>query len=202
MVPQPQRALHSKRAWFPAANNLEVHAQQASRRSAIAGMAFTVWGFTGTVRVGITYVCQLVCRKITHNVVNELVSFRRGLRQSHPAARLQECCRLRGRDRQPQGTRSPRVVHDARDLGRVTLRLRRARRLRRLGRRVARALGIDGTDYATSYTASSFVSYYAQRITSACVLNGARGVFKALGQAKAKFAKSMTAAAAAAHEGA
>ena len=68
--------------------------------------------------------------------------------------------------------------------------------------RVARALGIDGTDYATSYTASSFVSYYAQRITSACVLNGARGVFKALGQAKAKFAKSMTAAAAAAHEGA
>ena len=34
-----------------------------------------------------------------------------------------------------------------------------ARRLRRLGR-VARALGIDGTDYATSYTASSFVSYY------------------------------------------
>ena len=76
-----------------------------------------------------------------------------------------------------------------------------ARRLRRLGR-VARALGIDGTDYATSYTASSFVSYYAQRITSACVLNGARGVFKALGQAKAKFAKSMTAAAAAAHEGA
>jgi len=76
-----------------------------------------------------------------------------------------------------------------------------ARRLRRLGR-AARALGIDGTDYATSYTASSFVSYYAQRITSACVLNGARGVFKALGQAKAKFAKSMTAAAAAAHEGA
>ena len=76
-----------------------------------------------------------------------------------------------------------------------------ARRLRRLGR-VARALGIDGTDYATSYTASSFVSYYAQRITSACVLNGARGVFKALGQAKAKFAKNMTTAAAAAREGA
>ena len=33
-------------------------------------------------------------------------------------------------------------------------------------------------------------------------MNGARGVFKALGQAKAKFAKSMTAAAAAAREGA
>ena len=76
-----------------------------------------------------------------------------------------------------------------------------ARRLRRLGRE-ARALGIDGTDYATSYTASSFVPYYAQRITSACVLNGARGIFKALGQAKAKFAKSMTTAAAAAREGA
>ena len=58
-----------------------------------------------------------------------------------------------------------------------------ARRLRRLGR-VARALGIDGTDYAASYTAASFVSYYAQRITSACVLNGrsARRLPKALNQ--------------------
>ena len=70
-----------------------------------------------------------------------------------------------------------------------------ARRLRRLGR-VARALGIDGTDYAASYTAASFVSYYAQRITSACVLNGARGVFKALNKARAKFAKATAAAAA------
>ena len=35
----------------------------------------------------------------------------------------------------------------------------------------------------------SFVSYYAQRITSACVLNGARGIFKALGQAKAALAR-------------
>ena len=70
-----------------------------------------------------------------------------------------------------------------------------ARRLRRLGR-AARALGTDTTDYAASYTASSFVPYYAQRITSACVLNGARGVFKALNKERAKFAKTIAAQAA------
>ena len=73
-----------------------------------------------------------------------------------------------------------------------------ARRLRRLGR-VARALGIDGTDYAASYTAASFVSYYAQRITVGVrpqSINGARGVFKALNKARAKFAKATAAAAA------
>ena len=44
----------------------------------------------------------------------------------------------------------------------------------------------DGTDYSALYTASTFVAYYAQRITSACVLNGARarGVFKVLGKAR------------------
>ena len=79
-----------------------------------------------------------------------------------------------------------------------------ARRLRRLGR-VARALGIDGTDYAASYTAASFVSYYAQRITSACVLNGARGVFKALNKEQTRRGPSLPSkatAAAAACEGA
>ena len=70
-----------------------------------------------------------------------------------------------------------------------------ARRLRRLGR-AARTLGIDTTDYAASYTAASFVPYFAQRITSACVLNGARGVFKALNKERAKFAKATAAQAA------
>ena len=38
--------------------------------------------------------------------------------------------------------------------------------------------GNDPTDYPVSYTASDYVSYYAQRLCSACVLNGARGVLK------------------------
>ena len=44
-----------------------------------------------------------------------------------------------------------------------------------------RLLGLDAL-----YTASTFVAYYAQRIMSACVLNGARarGVFKVLGKAR------------------
>ena len=52
-----------------------------------------------------------------------------------------------------------------------------ARRLRRRRPRRAGSRHPDGTDYATSYTAASFVTYYGQRITSACVLSGARGVF-------------------------
>ena len=49
-----------------------------------------------------------------------------------------------------------------------------ARTLRRLGRN-ATANGCDATDYNRSSTANSFVPYYSQRISSACVMNGAAG---------------------------
>ena len=54
-----------------------------------------------------------------------------------------------------------------------------AARLRRLGR-AAGELGNDPTDYSISYTANNFVSYYAQRISSACVMNVARGMHKSI----------------------
>ena len=47
-----------------------------------------------------------------------------------------------------------------------------ARRLRRLARD-ASDNGTDGTDYTRSYTARSFVPYFAQRISTACVMEGA-----------------------------
>ena len=50
-----------------------------------------------------------------------------------------------------------------------------ARRLRRLAR-ASVELGADRTDYRRSYTASSFVPFYAQRLSSASVLEGAAGV--------------------------
>ena len=50
-----------------------------------------------------------------------------------------------------------------------------ARTLRRLGRN-ATANGCDATDYNRSSTANSFVPYYSQRISSACVMNGAAGI--------------------------
>ena len=50
-----------------------------------------------------------------------------------------------------------------------------ARRLRFKGRE-AKAGGADATDYSTSPTARSFVPFYAQRLSAACVLNGARSI--------------------------
>ena len=50
-----------------------------------------------------------------------------------------------------------------------------ARHLRHLGRAAA-AGGVDGTDYTRSYTARSFVPYYAQLISTACVMQGAEGI--------------------------
>ena len=49
-----------------------------------------------------------------------------------------------------------------------------ARRLRRLARD-ASDNGTDGTDYTRSYTARSFVPHFAQRISTACVMEGAKG---------------------------
>ena len=54
-----------------------------------------------------------------------------------------------------------------------------ASRLRRLARAAA-ALKIDATDYSRSYTARDYVSYYTQRISSAGVYNGARGILKSI----------------------
>lgn len=52
-------------------------------------------------------------------------------------------------------------------------------RLRRKGRE-AKESGADPTDYTTSPTARSFVPFYAQRLSTACVLNGARSIQKSL----------------------
>ena len=54
-----------------------------------------------------------------------------------------------------------------------------ARRLRRKGREAAES-GADPTDYTTSPTARSFVPYYAQRLSAACVVHGAAGILGAL----------------------
>jgi hypothetical protein len=54
-----------------------------------------------------------------------------------------------------------------------------ARRLRRLGREAA-ALGHNATDYNRSYTARSFVPYYAQRMSNAIVINGAQGILNGI----------------------
>ena len=53
------------------------------------------------------------------------------------------------------------------------------RRLRFKGRE-AKASGADATDYSTSPTARSFVPFYAQRLSAACVLNGARNIQKSI----------------------
>ena len=50
-----------------------------------------------------------------------------------------------------------------------------ARRLRRNGR-LAKESGNDPTDYTASAKARSFVPFYAQRLSSDCVLHGARGI--------------------------
>ena len=43
--------------------------------------------------------------------------------------------------------------------------------------------GTDRTDYTRSYTARSFVPYYAQRISYSIVTNGARGILQGLARA-------------------
>ena len=60
-----------------------------------------------------------------------------------------------------------------------------ARRLRSRGR-AAKESGCDPTDYTTSPTARSFVPFYAQRLSTACVLNGARAIQKSLKRAAAR----------------
>ena len=67
-----------------------------------------------------------------------------------------------------------------------------ASRLRRKGRE-AKASGVDPTDYTTSPTARSFVPFYAQRLSAACVLNGARAIQETL-KRKAARRRSATAA--------
>ena len=54
-----------------------------------------------------------------------------------------------------------------------------ARRLRRLGRDAFES-GQDATDYNLSYTARSFVPYYAQRMSNAIVINGAQGILNGI----------------------
>ena len=58
-----------------------------------------------------------------------------------------------------------------------------ARRLRRLARDAATS-GCDATDYTLSSTACSFVPYYAQRISSAIVMNGAQGMLDSVSRAR------------------
>ena len=64
-----------------------------------------------------------------------------------------------------------------------------AARLRTLGRAAA-ANGCDATDYTCSHTANSFVPYYAQRISSACVMHGAAGILIQLSNAAGKLLKA------------
>ena len=58
-----------------------------------------------------------------------------------------------------------------------------SRHLRRLSRRAAEE-GTDSTDYSQSYTAASFVSYYAQRISNNIVMYGADGPYVKVQQAR------------------
>ena len=64
-----------------------------------------------------------------------------------------------------------------------------ARRLRRLARDAA-TNGYDATDYTLSSTARSFVSFYAQRISSAIVMNGARGILDGISRARGDLRRS------------
>ena len=54
-----------------------------------------------------------------------------------------------------------------------------AKHLRRLARE-ANANGTDRTDYTRSYTARAFVPFYAQRMSFAILMNGAKGILKGL----------------------
>ena len=51
--------------------------------------------------------------------------------------------------------------------------------MRRLGRDAFES-GQDATDYNLSYTARSFVPYYAQRMSNAIVINGAQGILNGI----------------------
>ena len=55
-------------------------------------------------------------------------------------------------------------------------------------------LGIDATDYGRSYTARSFVPYYAQRLSSACVLSGAGAIQKSMKRMADRRSSATTAA--------
>ena len=69
-----------------------------------------------------------------------------------------------------------------------------ARRLRRLAR-MAEESGADPTDYTISATARSFVPFHAQRLSTACVMNGARAIQKSTKKLMADRLRSTTAAA-------
>ena len=69
-----------------------------------------------------------------------------------------------------------------------------ARRLQRLAR-LAKENGDDTTDYTTSPTARSIVPYYAQRLSTTCVMSGARAIQKSLVKRVAAHRRSATAAA-------
>jgi len=58
-----------------------------------------------------------------------------------------------------------------------------ARRLRRLARDAV-VSGCDATDYRASAAARSFVPFYAQRISSAIVMNGMQGILDQLARAR------------------
>jgi len=59
-----------------------------------------------------------------------------------------------------------------------------AKQLQRLGRD-AKEHGHDSTNYRASHTARSFVPYYAQRMCTAIVMHGAKGILKGLKKARA-----------------
>ena len=68
-----------------------------------------------------------------------------------------------------------------------------ARRLRRNGR-LAKESGNDPTDYTASAKARSFVPFYAQRLSSACVMHGAGAIQKSLKSIAARRRLAVTAA--------
>ena len=59
-----------------------------------------------------------------------------------------------------------------------------AKQLYRLGRE-AKEHGHDTTDYHRSHTARSFVPFYSQRMSTAFVMHGAKGILKGLKKARA-----------------
>ena len=75
------------------------------------------------------------------------------------------------------------LVHEASFGGMSPYAAKRLRRLGHLPRRCAR-----GTDkkinYARSYTAATFVTYFAQRLSSACVMYSAESLLRALKKAR------------------
>ena len=68
-----------------------------------------------------------------------------------------------------------------------------ARRLRRNGRK-AKESGVDPTDYTVSPMARSFVPFYSQRLSTCCVMNGARAIQKSLKGRAARRRSAATAA--------